>query len=354
MTDQKLSKHYTEFENFLKRARNDFERRWTANFKPNAQVDDFTLMRTLGTGSFGRVLLVGHKDRKNELMAMKVMEKARIVKLKQVEHIISEIRIIDSMKFNFLVGMEYFFKDNVYVFLVMPFVNGGEMFVHLRAQRKFDETMAKFYTAQVILGLEYMHNLGIVYRDLKPENILIDKDGYLKITDFGFCKKIDETRTYTLCGTPEYLTPEIILSQGYNKSVDWWSMGILIFEMAAGYPPFSARDPMKIYEKIVAGKYNCPQHFSKGLKDLVSNMIQVDRTKRFGELKNGTRDVKGHEWFKTMDWDSLLQKKLKPVFKPKVTGADDVSNFQAYEEETFRTSDQDEFPDEFSCFVVKT
>ena len=158
----------------------------------------------------------------------------------------------------------------------------------------------------------------------------------------------------SISGTPEYIAPEIILSQGYNKSVDWWSMGILIFEMAAGYPPFCAKDPMKIYEKIVAGKYNCPQHFSKGLRDLVGNMIQVDRTKRYGVLKNGTKDVKGHEWFKSMDWEALLQKKLKPMFKPKVAGTDDVSNFEAYEEEKFRVADHDEFANEFASFVVKT
>lgn len=124
--------------------------------------------------------------------------------------------------------------------------------------------------------------------------------------------------------------------------------------MAAGYPPFYAKDPMKIYEKIVTGKYNCPQHFSKGLRDLVGNMIQVDRTKRFGILKNGTKDVKGHEWFKSMDWEALLQKKLKPLFKPKVSGADDASNFGKYEEETFRSADHDEFASEFACLVVKT
>lgn len=143
------------------------------------------------------------------------------------------------------------------------------------------------------------------------------------------------------------------MSQGYNKSVDWWALGVLVYEMAAGYPPFYAKDPMKIYEKIVAGKFTFAPHFSKALKDLVGNILQVDRTKRFGILKNGAKDVKGHEWFKSMDWDSLIQKKLKPPFKPKVKGADDASNFDAYKEEPLRANSKDEFCDEFTQIVVK-
>ncbi|GJQ73041.1 hypothetical protein Trydic_g1673 [Trypoxylus dichotomus] len=354
MVDQKFAKHCNDFEVYLRRAKKEFEYRWKMEFKARGDVTDFIIIRTLGTGSFGRVMLAKHKQAQNKLLAMKLMEKAHIVKLKQVEHTISEIRIMDCMHFDFLVQMEYFFKDNVYLYLVMPLINGGEMFTHLRMQRKFDETMAKFYAAQVILAFEYIHGMGIVYRDLKPENILIDKDGYLKITDYGFCKKVDDARTYTLCGTPEYLAPEIIMSQGYNKSVDWWAIGILIYEMAAGYPPFFANDPMKIYEKIVSGKFVCPQHFSKALKDLVSNIIQVDRTKRYGILKSGARDVKGHEWFKSMDWEALLQKKLKPSFKPKVSNESDTSNFDQYEEENIRVADSEEFPEEFAHIAIKT
>lgn len=199
-TDPKLTKHYTDFDNFLKKAKRDFDARWSAQFKPNAAITDFTLVRTLGTGSFGRVVLVKHKKKSDKLLAMKVMEKEHVVRTKQITHTISEIRTADACRMEFMIHLDFFFKDNVYIFLVMPFINGGEMFTHLRQLKKFDETLAKFYAAQVILAFEYIHHLGMVYRDLKPENILMDAEGFLKVTDYGFCKKIDDQRTYTLCG----------------------------------------------------------------------------------------------------------------------------------------------------------
>lgn len=200
MEQEKLNKHYLEYDIFLKRSKKDFEGRYKAEFQPNALITDFQIIKTLGAGSFGRVMLVKHKTKGDKLWAMKCMDKMHVVKSKQVQHTMYEIRVLDAVKFDFIVGMEYFFKDNVYLFIVMPFINGGEMFSHLRNLKKFDETLAKFYAAQVVLAFEYLHFLGMVYRDLKPENILIDKDGYLKVTDLGFCKKIDDQRTYTLCG----------------------------------------------------------------------------------------------------------------------------------------------------------
>lgn len=198
----KLTKHFISYEQYLKRAKREFEVRLNENLRSNVSLDDFDLMKVLGTGSFGRVVLCQHRGTET-LYAVKVMEKANIVKTKQLQHTISEIRFLDAIKNPFIVNMDYYFKNNVYVFLVMPFVNGGEMFYHLRKKKKFDEALCKFYAAQVILAFEYLHYLGMVYRDLKPENILIDNKGYLKITDLGFCKKIDDHRTYTLCG--EYL-----------------------------------------------------------------------------------------------------------------------------------------------------
>ncbi|XP_022919692.1 cAMP-dependent protein kinase catalytic subunit alpha-like [Onthophagus taurus] len=354
MVDTKFINHCNDFDGFLKKSKKAFEERWQMKFESNAKLSEFEIIKTLGTGSFGRVSLVRHCSQKQKIYAMKIMEKAHLVKLKQVSHVMSEIRILDAVQFEFLINMQYFFKGNVYIYLVMPFINGGEMFSHLRMQRKFDEMLAKFYAAQIILAFEYLHNLGIIYRDLKPENILIDKDGYLKITDYGFCKKIDNSRTYTLCGTPEYLAPEIIMSQGYNKSVDWWAIGIIIYEMSAGYPPFYAKDPLKIYEKIVSGKFVCPPHFSKPLKDLLNAIIQVDRSKRYGMLKNGARDVKAHDWFKSIDWDAILYKKVKPSFKPKVVDPEDSTNFDRYEEIELRESEIEEFPNEFAEILLKT
>ncbi|KAF5276829.1 hypothetical protein FQA39_LY06381 [Lamprigera yunnana] len=352
MGDNLLQKHYLQIEQILRLGKLYYENKLKPQFKSNVSLTDFTIVRTLGTGSFGRVLLVHDKNHNNEVYAVKVIEKAHIVKTRQVQHTIAEIKTLTSVRFEFLVFMEYFFKDNVYLFLVLPFINGGEMFNHLRNMRKFDETLAKFYAAQVILAFEYLHFLGLVYRDLKPENILIDKDGYIKITDFGFAKKIDDQRTYTLCGTPEYLAPEIILSQGYNKSVDWWSLGVLIFEMNAGYSPFYAKDPMRIYEKIVAGKYFVPLHFSTSLSDLVFNILQVDRTKRYGVLKNGVKDIKEHQWFKSLNWDAVLAREIIPTSKPNIKSADDASNFDYYEEQPLKTSDKDLYLAEFAVLNV--
>lgn len=196
---EKLTRHFISYEQYLKRAKREFDGKIKEDMKISGSVEDFVIVKILGTGSFGKVALCKQKTQP-KLFAMKIMEKVNIIRTKQLVHTISEIRFLDALKFPFIIHLEYFFKNNVYVFLVMPFVNGGEMFYHLRTAKKFDENLCKFYSAQVILAFEYIHFLGLVYRDLKPENILIDNEGYLKITDLGFCKKIDDHRTYTLCG----------------------------------------------------------------------------------------------------------------------------------------------------------
>jgi len=162
-----------------------------------------------------------------------------------------------------------------------------------------------------------LHSKNIVYRDLKPENILIEKTGYLKLTDFGFAKII-EGRTYTLCGTPEYLAPEIILNKGHGKPVDWWTTGILLYEMIAGIDPFSDDDPMMVYQKILKGKIRFPSHFDPNAKSLVKHLLEADLTKRYGNLKGGVQDIKGHRFFKTLDFQVLLSKKISAPYIPKV------------------------------------
>lgn len=178
---------------------------------------------------------------------------------------------------------------------------------------------------------EYLHKQNIIYRDLKPENLLISADGYLKLTDFGFAKVV-EGRTYTLCGTPEYLAPEILLNKGHGKAVDWWTLGILIYEMNAGIDPFTDDDPMIIYQKILKGKVKFPRNFDKNAKSLVKHLLVADLSKRYGNLKNGANDIKNHRWFGNMDWNALEAKKLPAPYKPIVSSESDTRNFTHYPE----------------------
>ncbi|GAA5887503.1 hypothetical protein JCM6882_001432 [Rhodosporidiobolus microsporus] len=295
-------------------------------------LSDFTFIRTLGTGSFGRVHLV-RSQHNSRSYAIKVLSKERVVKMKQVEHTNSEREMLERVRHPFLVNLWGTFKDSKNLYMVMDFVAGGELFSLLRKSQRFPDPVAKFFAAEVALALDYLHSLDIIYRDLKPENILLGADGHVKITDFGFAKHVPDI-TWTLCGTPDYLAPEIVQSRGYNKSVDWYALGVLMFEMLAGYPPFFTEDsnPMRLYEKIIAGKIRYPAYFTPEAKDLLKSLLTNDITKRFGNLANGSRDIFGHVWFQEVDWERLYRKEIPAPYVPKVEGDWDASNFDAYPE----------------------
>ncbi|KAF8948556.1 hypothetical protein BGZ52_006786, partial [Haplosporangium bisporale] len=215
---------------------------------------------------------------------MKVLKKFEVVRLKQVEHINSEKQILSQVHFPFIVNLFTTFQDDRNLYMLLEYVIGGELFSHLRKAGRFTNDMTRFYAAEIVLAIEYLHARDIIYRDLKPENLLLDSSGHIKITDFGFAKRVED-RTWTLCGTPEYLAPEIIQSKGHGKAVDWWALGILIFEMLAGYPPFFDDNPFGIYEKILAGRIYFPSHIDSAAKDLIKKLLTADRTKRLGNLK---------------------------------------------------------------------
>jgi len=301
----------------------------------NLSANDFMLGKTLGTGAFGRVRFVTYKQ-SGKFYALKTLKKAAIIKMKQVDHIMSEKSILVKLKHPFIVNMYGSFHDQRYIYMLLEYIVGGEFFTHLRKAGRFENDQACFYASQIASIFEYCHSLNIVYRDLKPENILINKDGYVKLTDFGFAKVI-EHRTYTLCGTPEYIAPEVLLNKGHGKPVDWWTLGILIYEMIVGYAPFVDEDPMGIYQKILSGKIVFPKIFDKNAKGLVKRLLTADLGKRYGNLKNGVDDIKQHKWFKDINWTELLEKKVTANFKPTVKSESDTSNFDDY-------PDSDEMP----------
>lgn len=332
---------------YLEEARREFDEKY-AQPTGGATLNDYTVVKTLGTGSFGRVILVQEKATA-EFRALKVLEKKEILRLKQVEHTINEKNILAAVRFPFIVHMSASFKDNSNVYMVLDYAIGGELFSHLRAEGRFIEPRACMYAAQIILALEYLQNMDVIYRDLKPENLLFAANGYLRITDFGFAKRV-EGRTWTLCGTPEYLAPEIILNKGYGKAVDWWALGVLIFEMCAGYPPFYADTPIEIYEKILAGKVRFPSSFSKELRDLLKNLLLMDTTRRFGTLRNGVNDIKDHKWFQEINFIALYRQELPAPFIPAVKGPGDTVYYQDYDEPPIAASPLPLFEVEFMNF----
>jgi serine/threonine protein kinase len=291
---------------------------------------DMALSATVGTGTFGRVRVAQHRPSK-QWCALKILKKSEIIRLKQVEHIKSEVKILSSVSHPFIVNLLGHMQDERRLYMLLEYVPGGELFSHLRRDGRFGNDHARFYAAQIVLAFEYLHSFNIVYRDLKPENLLLTAKGNIKITDFGFAK-IVEDRTYTLCGTPEYLAPEIIQSKGHSKGADWWASGILVYEMLAGYPPFYDDTPFGIYQKIMAGKFDIPKHFTPEARDLVRRLLSHDRTKRLGCLKDGVKDVRDHPWFTGVHWDSVYQCKVPAPFVPRVNDDKDTSNFDEYPE----------------------
>lgn len=297
-------------------------------------LQDFESLETLGTGTFGRVLLVRLKNRdptdRSAYFALKVLAKADVVKLRQVSHINSERSILTKVDHPFLVNMIASFQDSKNCYMLMEYVVGGEIFSYLRRAGQFSPDVARFYISTIVLAIEYLHKNKVVYRDLKPENILIDSNGYIKITDFGFAKEVED-RTWTLCGTPEYLAPEIIQCSGHSSAVDWWSLGILLYEMLAGYPPFYDPNPILIYEKILAGRLVFPEQIDPVSRDLISSLLTADRSRRLGNLRGGADDVKRHPWFSGVDWKALQEGRIRPPIIPYLGRPGDTSNFSKYE-----------------------
>jgi len=248
--------------------------------------------------------------------------------------------VLSKAKHPFLAGLYYSFQSENNLYFIMDFINGGEVFHHLSQEGSFSEDRAKFYAAEILLGLEYLHNSGVIYRDLKPENLLLNYQGHVIITDFGLSKEgLDPTKTTkTFCGTPEYLAPEIIKGEEYSFGVDWWSLGTLLFEMINGLPPFYVNDNEELmYEKILYAPLQIPDIFSNDAKDLISKLLERDPNQR---LKDPSQ-IKKHPFFKNIDFEKLAKKEITPPFIPNVQSPEDVGNIDAeFLEESIGSDDE--------------
>ncbi|UKJ90358.2 CAMP-dependent protein kinase catalytic subunit [Theileria orientalis] len=283
-------------------------------------LNSFKFLKVLGEGGFGKVYLASpvNNEHLTGQCAIKRLKKDPLINQRQVDHVLSEKRLLSSVNHPFVVNMLGSFKDDYYLYIVMELVKGGDFFTYLRRSDRLKSESAMFYAAQVTTMFEYLHESDIVYRDLKPENLLLCDDGYLKLTDFGFAKVV-EFRTYTVCGTPEYIAPEILLNKGHGKAVDWWTLGILIYEMLVGYPPYYDEDQVRIYKKVLEAQLRFPSFYDENAKFLTTNLLAKDPTKRFGNLHRGIDDIKNCAWFEPMDFKKLLNKELDAPHVPKPT-----------------------------------
>lgn len=281
------------------------------------KIEDFELLKVVGKGSFGKVMQVRKKDT-NRIYALKTIRKAHIISRSEVAHTLAERSVLAQINNPFIVPLKFSFQSPEKLYFVLAFVNGGELFHHLQKEHRFDVNRSRFYTAELLCALECLHGFSVIYRDLKPENILLDYQGHIALCDFGLCKldMKDEDRTNTFCGTPEYLAPELLMGRGYNKTVDWWTLGVLLYEMLTGLPPFYDENTNEMYRKILSE----PLHFSDvvppAAKDLLTKLLNRDPEQRLGA--NGSAEIKAHPFFHAIDWRKLLQRKYEPTFKPSV------------------------------------
>ncbi|KAI0109689.1 serine/threonine-protein kinase sck1 [Nemania sp. FL0031] len=294
--------------------------------------DDFQILRLIGKGTFGQVYQVRKKDT-SRIYAMKVLSKKVIVQKKEVAHTVGERNILvrtATSESPFIVGLKFSFQTQNDLFLVTDYMSGGELFWHLQKEGRFDEKRAKFYIAELILAIQHLHHNDIVYRDLKPENILLDANGHIALCDFGLSKanltKNDTTNTF--CGTTEYLAPEVLLDEsGYTKMVDFWSLGVLVFEMCCGWSPFYAEDTQQMYKNIAFGKVRFPRDtLSQEGRNFVKGLLNRNPKHRLGAIDDA-EELKRHPFFADVDWVSLAKKVITPPFKPKLKSETDVSYF---------------------------
>lgn len=294
---------------------------------PKVTLGSFNTISIIGKGSYAKVLLVKKKDT-GKCYAMKVLKKDQIEKGNQQSHIRIEREIlIKTSKHPFVVTMHYAFQNERNLYFVLDYCNGGELFNLLQKRKRLNEEETRFYAAQLVLAIEHLHDHGVIYRDLKPENVLIDSDGYLKITDFGlsnFFNNLEDMKG--ICGTPEYLAPEVIENKGYGKSVDWWALGSIVYEMLVGFPPFYNQNKVQLFNSIKHEEPAYPKLISDKTKRFLKDLLKKDPKNRLGAI-NGAIEIKNHPWFSGINWVDIYNKNTKPFYMPIIQKDEGLANF---------------------------
>lgn len=297
-------------------------------------LECFDVLGTLGSGTFSRVRLVKLKDYPSSSpMALKMLKKSVVLKLKQLDNLRNEKLIMEQLEHPFIPKLIGTFQDSRYIFMLMEFAHGGELFTRMKKQGCLPKFEAQFYAAELVLVLEYLSQKSIAFRDLKPENILLDRLGHIKLVDFGFSKVVED-KTYTMCGTPEYMAPEVILGKGHGKNADWWALGILIYEMLVGRPPFYDENPFNLYQKIILNRFNFPPELEESAKNLVSGLLEGDVNKRLRCKEDGCNAIKGHPWFRDFDFELMHRKEIAAPWVPELDSESDTSYFDSYPDST--------------------
>lgn len=309
----------------------DLSKESPGSFLLDIKLTDLEVRNTLGCGAFGRVKLC-REPKSDQFFALKCQSKNSIVESGLQEHVLNEMRVMRKINHPYIAKLYTALQDKCYIYFVLELLQGGELFTHLRNRGKLSEQSARFYAATVVYAFSTLHAKKIAYRDLKPENLVMDSKGYVKLVDFGLAKQLLSGKTWTLCGTPDYLAPEIILNEGHDLAVDYWALGVLIFEMVVGAPPFYAEDPMEVYEKILSGNPAMPTFFTRNLSDLIKKLLRSQQGKRLGNTRGGTAAVVKHKWFSSFDWAAIENGEMKAPYVPTVQGRDDVTNFDQFDE----------------------
>ncbi|MEE6493872.1 hypothetical protein FKM82_016959 [Ascaphus truei] len=319
--------------------------------KPKVTMNEFEYLKLLGKGTFGKVILVKEKAT-GRYYAMKILKKEVIVAKDEVAHTLTENRVLQNSRHPFLTALKYSFQTHDRLCFVMEYANGGEvtlcahlhaisqnpwlqwkhcmLFFHLSRERIFSEDRARFYGAEIVSALDYLHSeKNVVYRDLKLENLMLDKDGHIKITDFGLCKEgiKDGATMKTFCGTPEYLAPEVLEDNDYGRAVDWWGLGVVMYEMMCGRLPFYNQDHEKLFELILMEEIRFPRTLLPEAKSLLSGLLKKDPKQRLGGGPDDAKEIMQHKFFYGIVWQNVYEKKLVPPFKPQVTSETDTRYF---------------------------